>query len=370
MMISLRLLIPVSLCAFLLNPALSFAQQEPGVPSPLSSPSFLEQDARLEVKLDVHSSPLTGAGIFARIKRTTGIKIQTNPMSLECEKATLTVACKAISARALMDAFAAFYQASWVKIEPSKYLLVLGKQSYETAYNSRGKFAQERYAAGRQFVQSLGALPEKERARILSPQGLPFRELPSLMQRQVGQMAEALRQETVEKGQDIGLPLDRLAETSFQLEQEPTSEFNVFFATINLSGAGSWGWRFDDYENWKRQQNEKRRKRQEVPGGVDDTYETRKFEISQKEARQLPALRRTVEIHVKHRTLVDVLQSLHEKYGIPVLTDTRRTMPQRANVDLGPMPLSEALDRLTEIYQDTEWEYRKRGFFDKAAFRL
>lgn len=37
-------------------------------------------------------------------------------------------------------------------------------------------------------------------------------------------------------------------------------------------------------------------------------------------------------------------------------------MPQRADVRLYRMTLGKALDRLTEIYQDTEWEWRKYGF--------
>jgi hypothetical protein len=87
-----------------------------------------------------------------------------------------------------------------------------------------------------------------------------------------------------------------------------------------------------------------------------------KFALTQEAAKRLPALERKVTIQMRDVSFPEVLRYLHNVYNIAYVCDPGGVMPQRANVNIVNMPLGKALDRLTQIYKDTEWEWRKLNF--------
>lgn len=90
-------------------------------------------------------------------------------------------------------------------------------------------------------------------------------------------------------------------------------------------------------------------------------YESVNFELSPSKARLEKKLNEHVEISLKNATLSEVLKLLNEKYTISFVCDTARKNDFRASVRLEEMALSRALDRLTRIFPDTEWEWRRQG---------
>ena len=101
------------------------------------------------------------------------------------------------------------------------------------------------------------------------------------------------------------------------------------------------------------------RRLQNIANKIDPLYETRKFELTRMEARDLPVFQQKITLTGKQMTFPQVLQSLHQKYGISYVCDPQRYMPQRADIKIPSLPLGDALDYLTGVFHDTEWEWRK-----------
>lgn len=322
--------------------------------------SYFEKDSRLNAPMTIQSASYMHLRLWRAIARTTKVPIDREQNAMELDTDPVALAGKDVPARALMDAAAARILARWERTEKKGYRLLVPQAEMDRGYGASNEYERERFRAGRAFIRALMALPAEERSRMESGQSVPFTSLPSDMQMAVTEMLQSLARQAQVTGWTV-FPVARVAEAEFRLERKPSSEFNRLWLQLKVPGQDV-GFRINDYEEKKQERAGKARQKWQQMGEPDGLYIPEKFEVSQEAAKRLPALKRVVQIDAEGATFPKVLWLLHEKYGIAFLSDPKRTMPQRADVHLPPMPLGEALDKLTKIYKDTEWEYRKLGF--------
>lgn len=315
---------------------------------PKSRESVLSRDARLRKRLSVPEGELTTLRLFGRVERATSVRLYAG--NSEMKNASLTAACRSQTALALLDAVSALWVARWEKDTANRYKL-LGSEAEESIYLGDNGYQRERLKAGRQFIKELGRLPPPAQSALLS--GVPASSLPPGMLGTVRTMVDALNRESREfRGDTNPFPLHRLAEATAILEPKNRGAVTSFFLTLRLKDWGSMGWSFNNYV---------------APAQRDakygeTTYVPRKFEVTQKEARKLPALRKLVSLRVKKATLPQVLEMLHRTYSLAYVSDSKTNQTHRADVNFDAIPLGDALDQLAKIYAGTEWEYRKLGF--------
>ncbi|HZO89926.1 MAG TPA: hypothetical protein VFB38_16470 [Chthonomonadaceae bacterium] len=317
--------------------------------------SDFDSDPRLSVPMTIEMRSCPHWQLWARLARKTRLSIDREEAANELDSSTIAIAGKNVSARALMDAMAARVMARWERTEKG-YRLLVSQRELDDVYLPQSNRERERFAIGAAFIRDFNALPASEQARLLSGRSVPFTSLPAAMQQAVSRMLESLALEYREKGMSDTVPPSRLSDAMFRLERKPAPGFNRLFMTVRIPEIGSTGWRLNDYEA------QKQARQQRVAGGPDPIYAPVKFEVKPEDAKRLPALKRVVTLQMWQATFPEALQRLHEKYGLAFVSDPKQYMSQQANINIPPMPLGEALDWLTEIFRDTEWEWRKYGF--------
>lgn len=315
--------------------------------------TLLLKDARLSKAVTMNTGATTTTSVFHAVHRDAAVRLYTE--DLELKTARLIVAEEGQSAAALMDAVAALWLARWEKDTANKYkLLVPARES--NIYLPKNDFQRERFAAGQRFVGALDTLPANLQTALRSGQQIQASALPPGMLRSIRDMADTLNREKHElRGDTHPFPLDRVPESHVDLEIKNKGTLTTYFVTIGLQDWGSMGWLFTDHEERKRETDRQ-------TGADSAIHDTEKVRLTREQVRQIPALKKLVSVQAKQATLPQILRALHEKYAIPFVCDPARFMTQRADVDIRSMPLGEALDKLTDTYQDTEWEWRKMGF--------
>jgi hypothetical protein len=323
-----------------------------------SSQTFFERDSRLDVTLSQRAGKTTYREIWNQITRYTRVPLESEEAAREFFDAQIATGYHKMSARSLMDAMAAHTMTRWERTDKNGYRLLVSEKEMRI-HRPKNVHQEERYAQGAKFVNELNKLSTEEQKRIRSGEYVSLDSLPGEMRRAVEGVMEALNQEYVSTGRGETLHAAKLIEsTRIKFEQEPQKGFNRYFLTVHVPGVGSSGCAFTDYEDRQKEVDAERARKQRA-GDLDELYSPVKFAISQESARNLPVLQRKVTVQMRETTLPDVLRYLHTTYGIAYFSDPVIALPKRANVNIIGMPLSKALDRLTQIYEKTEWEWRK-----------
>lgn len=317
---------------------------------------YFDNDPRLDTKMTINSRACTHLTLWREITRWTRVPIDREQGASEFDDVPLVLAGHRVPARAIMDAVAARIMARWERMERDGYRFLVPQGEADRGFNPYNEHERERFRIGAGFIRDFHALSQESQKRLL--QGpVPFTDLPVGMQQAVAGMLASLSHEWQEqKGRGTSVQPHQLSAARFRLDRKPAHGFNRYFITVSVQNVGSTGWRLNDYEMQEAARRQKRK-----AGEYVDIYLPRKFEVSQEKAKRLSALQQTVELDAQNITLPGVLLQLHEKYGIPFVCDPEREMPQRADVNLSRMTLGEALDRLMELYPNTEWEWRKYG---------
>lgn len=327
--------------------------------------THFETDPRLEAPMTVQSPAYAQRRLWQGITRNTKTRIERHPWARDLDDVPVCLAGNAVSARALMDAAAARVLARWEWTDRNAYRLLSPEWELDEVFGAQSEEERERFQSGREFIRVLNALPADERASLESGNPVSFASLPPGMRIAVGAMLDPLVREQKKKGWEV-FPAERINEASLRLGRLPATEFDRLFLTLKVPGGNGAGFRINDYETRKQDRDAARQGRQRAgkpgkPEDLDDLYVPKRFEVSPEQAKRLPTLKRLVTLDGQNVSFPDVLLLLYKQYGIPFVSDPKIVMPQRADVHLSSMPLGEALDRLTEIYKDTEWEWRKYG---------
>jgi hypothetical protein len=302
-------------------------------------------DARLDRPLEISPAEVKCRVIWKQIVRAAGVPLESEPAALELDDGDVQVGGRA-SARAYMDAVAAYYRARWEALPTAGYRLLTGEHEPDSVYTPKGVHERARFAAGLEAIAALEKMTPAERAGI---------EMDT-----VERMLTAMNRQ-LEDLKGSPFPVHRLNEAEFRLERKDAPGFHRYMAGVRLRGEQSTNWRFNDYEQKKaeRQRRDIERLRR---GELLDTYVTARSEIGRQELEKRPELLKVVSLMTKQVSLPVAIRLLYEQTGVPFVSPPEQHLPKRMDVNLPEMPLYQALDRLMEQYKAADWEWRSMGF--------
>ncbi len=331
---------------------------QPPTPESESAPS-LSSIKEFQKRVTFPPKTVACSSIYRFLSRKSGLKLSAK--EIEFQRNEILIGYQDQPIHAVMDALAAMFLAQW-QLDKDTYYLITGPHILDKIYGLGDDNKRSRIEAGREFIRAIESAPDKD--NYFSPEGTSFANFSPALQDNIRQMATAVRNQSP-RNIGIGEHLAKLDESTVTLRRSTTITGAVeYWVNIQNSSGGS-GFRIHNYGDPMN--------RNGSPGASGNEgnlveqplkyYPTKKFEISLKEAKaNHPMLHKTVSLNLKGYTFPLVMKHLHQEYGVPFISDLPKHMPQKANVSIGPVPLGEALDYLTLVYKDTEWELRKSGF--------
>ncbi len=335
--------------------------QTPTTTSTFPKPiSYFETDKRLNKRMTVTADSIRHVALWAKIKDTAGVRIEREPSAAEFDDAYILLAGKAMTTRAVMDAVAARVMTRWEKTEDKSYRLLVPSREMDNVHMPKTETEQERFSEARKFMDGLSEVPPELRDRILNGDKMEVADLPPSLQDPLLGMYQTIVDELSSRGKDIPFEGSGLRNGRMRLTRDPDKRFERWVFNVAVKDAGSSGWRFNNYEEMKKERENARRKLA-ASKGTDTLYIPVRNEITAKDAQRLSAMKRTVRLNLDAATLSEVLMQLHRVYNISFVCDPEMVKPARRSVNLTPMPLWDAMNRLTEIFPRTEWEVRKSG---------
>jgi hypothetical protein len=346
------------------QPACMIPQEKTIAEPPAAPPktqTYFERDPRLRVPLSQRAGKTIYKEIWSQITRYTKVPIEREEAAREFDDAQIAVGYHKRPARDVMDAIAAHTKTRWERTQQNGYEYLVSEREMNS-HKAKNAHQIDRYAQGALFVNELNSLSPEEQKRIRSGDFLLLHSLPQGMQRAVAGVMDALDREYIARGSENELRSSNFTpETRVQFEQKPQRGFNRYYITVDIPGIGTAGCAFTDYEEREKEKNAERARNQQA-GQWDALYSPLHSALTQEEAKRLPALQKKITVQMREVTLPDILRYLHNTYGIAYVCDPPFVMQQRANVNLVDMPLGKALDRLVQLYDKTEWEWRKSNF--------
>jgi hypothetical protein len=148
---------------------------------------------------------------------------------------------------------------------------------------------------------------------------------------------------------DNAVSQDEISNSRITVNNESEMGNIELFVTVNTIN-GSYSTR---YSNTK----------QLVDTGVlrpsnEKTYACKKWEIDRKSYKGEKALQQEITLEGTYFA-IDILKYLHKNLGISCISEPRGNIPVPGRVSVAKMPLWQFLEKMPEVFPDTEWEYRK-----------
>ena len=228
-------------------------------------------------------------------------------------------------------------------------------------FSARNSNAAERNAAGVDFINGIKNLTEPTRSRLLGGGGVPFSSLPGGMQDATKKMVAALASEYGEKGGfKPGKDVASLSGSKINLKTTPKEGFTDYGLEYSAPGVGC-NFSFNDYDA-KREKNDEKNEALAKDGKVGAVFAPEKHSLSRKELLKVATLQQIVSLNMNRVSFVGVLQKLHEKYRISFIGPDPKDAPEKADVNLTPMTLLEAIDRLEKLYPKAKWMWTRGDF--------
>lgn len=341
-----------------------------GMAAPPRSPSLLESDTRLAADVpQIVGSTVTTSRVCVLLKAAD--RVPTSVQKGEMRDATLFLTFDKARAWAVMDAVAALWLVRWGRTEDNGYILMTSADEIRSSFTPSNKYKRRRNEAGMKFLMDLDRLPPGVRADLRAGKRVSVSDLPPQMQAHLSEMVEALNQERVAKSPDNDpFPLSLVPQSTLTFSMKDYGEVQDYWVKVSNSMWGETGFAFDNYEYNRRPRpgvgsSGSATTAREGSGDAKATreYSPIKFEITQKQARTLPELRKSIRIERRRATLPQILREMYDRYDTSIVADPPAVQKQICDVSFDAASLPEAFDRLTQIYRDTQWEYRPSGFF-------
>jgi hypothetical protein len=321
-------------------------------------PTHLEKDRRLVVLLTLSPEEYPFAMLAGTIQRKSKVPLEREEAARELDDFSPVMAGEKMPVRAYMDAVAALVLGRWERTEKQGYRFLVSQSEADIVYGPQNDQERALLEIGLEFLNTLEKLPPQERKRLESGKHFSLNSLSPEMQEQFKRMLDIQEQSREERNESRMFTADTLPQARLHLENKKGKSFRRYFITI-ANDSGGMGWRINDYEHQKQLREQARLQRLQRAGNLDSIYQSRRFEISQEEAKRLPVLQQRINLDMRDATFPEVLIRLHRKYGIAFACDPKVTFPHRATVHFNATPLGDALDKLTALYPKTEWELRK-----------
>ncbi|MCX6378152.1 MAG: hypothetical protein NT023_01535 [Armatimonadetes bacterium] len=315
-----------------------------------------DNDPQLRIKTSLRSLEAPFPALWEGFTRKARVVIQREDAAREFDNSTLGVFCSDTSVHDLMDAVAASVLARWEAI-PKGYRFLVSSSELDSAYLPKSERFRDLNRKGMDFMRQVKNLPGETRRRLESGESLPYGALSPAMQALGKDMLHTIMEEELQKlpqGTQLAIESEDYSQASIKLSREPAKGFDSFYISLAKQGAGSAMWNVNNYEQ--------RRAEGLQPGTASEkskVYAPKKYEISRDDALESPLMKRVVTLQLRSALLPQVLRKLHEEYGLNFVCDAVNTFPRPATVQFKSLSLGAALDRLTELYPNTEWELRK-----------
>ncbi len=315
-----------------------------------------DNDPQLKVKTSMRSLEALFPSLWDGFTRKAKVIIQREESAREFDSASLGVYCSEVSVHDLMDAMAASVLGRWEAI-PKGYRFLVSSSELDHAYMPKSDRFRDLNRKGMEFMKQAQGLSEDTRKRLEAGEALPYDALNPAMQGLGKDMLHTIMEEELAKlppGTRIGIESDDDSQATIQMTREPSKGFDSYYLTLAKKGEGSATWNVNNYEQRKAEGLQ--------PGSTlnrSKVYTPKKNEISREDAIDSPLMKKPVSLQMRGALLPQVLRKLHEEYGLNFVCDALHTFPQPATVQFKSIPLGVALERLTELYPNTEWELRK-----------
>ncbi len=329
-------------------------------------------DKSLELKTKPLTETKISISLFKTFHETVKQKIRFigNPADGEMSALPYFMATKSISVKQLMDGMTSVYPVRWQKtIENNKPLYILkdSQHNFDRAYGASTLQAENIYRQGKILIDQLKKNKSNSEKLFLRPNELAtarFGILSPEIQSSIQYMMEQNSERRRLRGQN---PIDTsdLSSSQFGIEKQASpGDFDEYALRFRVSNGGGM-FRFTTYERGKTEQGENfYSAASNFYSSATLSYDLKKMATeSLKNVRNSPELKnKKISLNVENKRLWEIALILHEKYQLNIMMDGKGQHTQRATFSLQDEPLSEALDRLTEIYKSTNWECRPGGF--------
>ena len=205
----------------------------------------------------------------------------------------------------------------------------------------------------------LGKSPKELQNKISI--SLPFGSLPPDMQHSFKKMIATLENEYGENGgYKTGVLSSKMSMATIRMTTKTDAGITCYDYNYSAPGEGG-GFSTSDYEaSIARRESDYNKKSR--TGGMGAVYDPDKFDLTQKELNDLPALKRSISINVSNATCWQVLKLIHDKYKISVICRDPKETKQIANIHLNSVTLLEALRSLEKTYENTRWIWMRNSF--------
>lgn len=333
-------------------------------PPEKSNKNNTKQKTRFEIdnKLDIHLTELPINIKMSQFRRTiqekarTEIVIESNDLKL----LDFYFGCSNMSIRSAMDGVASLILAEWQDNKTGGYTLLENSDSSKFVYSvTNDAFKKERNDAALQLVNDISKLNNDLKNQINSPNGISLDQVPNHIYNdmmKVMQPIESKAKAELKPNESI-TPATSISKDKFSISisrKDVGSNFDAFKLSYK---SPFWTGSFTTSNfDLKYPSNINSSKNQTI------SYSTKEHKMSKKSSINSPAANIQVEINTKNETLPGILKYLNNKYNISFVSDSRRFLNQRADINLPRMPLHKALDIITTRYSNTEWELRESGF--------
>jgi hypothetical protein len=317
---------------------------------------LIEKDKRLMAKISMESGDRNMPEIVKILNKKTIAKLFTlNDMACN-------IGMKDAYIYSAMDALSALQENRWRKSKD-------GYEFIKTFYSGIQGFNDSRNEARNtealRFIDDFNKLPSLLQKKFSDEEGALLSEMPESMYKPIlnilnTQISKA--SETLKPGEslDNGIEDAKRDKIRVTLKKEDGDE-NLYQYRMGYVAPGfSSSFSVSDFERKVAEHEKVKFATNSNPN--HDIYESINFEFPKSAYRTIRELQKIVSVSERKATLVDVMSKLNKEYNINYVVDCKDLFPQTANVRFQNVPLHRAMDILTRVYADTEWEWRKLGF--------
>ena len=287
--------------------------------------------------------------IFRRVNNETEIKLIAED---DYDKIQCSCFVKNIEVYKVMDGLAGLFLTRWTKDGVDRYIMT-DPFEFTIGWIPKNPEEIERCEVSLPFLNDYMRLPTELQKNLKDnddipsrDNGIPFSKLPEPMQQCLYKMME-VENKYREKGNFVSP--EEILNSRITVDNESERGNIELFICVNTKNR-SGGSR---YSNTKylidngilRPSNEK-------------TYACKKWDIDRKEYKKVKTLQQEITLNSSY-FVMDILNYLHQNFDISCVSEPQKNIPMRGRVEVSKMPLWQFLEKMPEIFPETEWEYRK-----------
>jgi hypothetical protein len=326
---------------------------------------LLEKESSLQRKITLETSTIVFPEAFKRCYKQNKVLLEIGQSKEELNRAEICCYVKNDYTYRLMDGIATLYLMRWEKKTAEKYaLLERIRFSHEGLNKDLAKEIQDYNEAGRPFLQGYNKLPTdiQEKMRNIPAghwtPGYSVRNLPPAMVQSLIKMAQV---GNAERLQASGLAIGDWEVNDGSIKVKNSIDGNgVQTQSIEIEGKYSKSGMFTT--GWSISNGDDALKTGAISQDSNKVYAvSKKDEFPRNRYSKEILLQVNASVVGNNLYITDVIKQIHDKIGISFISNTRKHINIRKNINYGSMPLYQLMDKVMDLFEGCEWEYRKVG---------